>query len=454
MKAALILLVLAACGGDPTTPAGSDGPTECKPPIGFTFSAIGDRSFASFGWAGTVHNVRVPDGTPFGTKVTSCDGCDGVCRFEGPIAPNIPVNRRRCLNRTSVTCEADTDCPADQPNNRKCVFIYDAPTGTPLIGAGGKSGACGWSYIPVADAGLPPTVVGTLDQASGELNLQSLTVFLPLNGPGGGYRGSCAECIGDDIANDGVKNGTCQLGTHGAAFDPSPDIGQTCDVHRFGSIPGFEANYSMDCSPTIRDTDPSPTIFGGLFTSSGYQIGITANSPNCTDPNFAGEKCFCGVCPDGATECASNAECGGQTCGFLPPNCDPNPFPFRDDGTFNTSFNTSFAPGMCRGAGLQASVAVAPNSCRNGQCDWDPDLGLGTCISKLNNAVVGCYPRGDAAQVTALGGARRVGSVYIADTANARCNRLSASPVVNAQLGLPGLTFQKRSFRIIPEYPR
>ena len=35
------------------------------------------------------------------------------------------------------------------------------------------------------------------------------SILLPLNGQGGTYRGACAECIGDDIANDGVKNGTC-----------------------------------------------------------------------------------------------------------------------------------------------------------------------------------------------------------------------------------------------------
>lgn len=451
----LLLLACVACGKDnpAVTDGGDDDGATCTPPIGFTFAAIGDRSFASFGWAGTVHNVRVPDGTPFGVTVTSCDGCDGVCRFEGPVPPVSPVNRKRCLNRTSQTCEVDSDCPTSSPNNRRCVFIYDAPAGNPLVGAGGKLGACGWSYIPIAAAGETPTVQGTLDQASGELNLQSLTVFLPLNGPGGGFRGSCAECIGDDVANDGIKNGTCMLGTRGEAFDPSPDIGQPCDIHRFGSIPGFEANYSMDCSPTVQDTDGTPTIFGGQFTSSGYQVGVTANSPNCTDPDFAGEKCFCGICPDGQTECANNTDCGGETCGFLPPNCDPNPFPFTDGGTLNPMFNPSFAPGMCRGAGLQDFVMTSGNSCRNGVCNWNPELGLGSCISKLTNQMVGCYPHDLGSEVIALGGARKQGSVYIADTANARCNRRSLSPLVNAQLGLPGLTFQKRSFRIIPEYP-
>lgn len=454
MRSIFFLVVLSiGCGGkDPSEPLdAADDSATCTPPTRFTFAAIGERSFASFGWTGTVHNVRVPDGTPFGVEVTSCDGCDGVCSFTGPIAPVSPVERRRCLNRMSTTCQTSSDCPDDGTPYRQCVFIYDAPAGSPLTGAGGKVGACGWSYIPIAEPGQTPTVTGTLDQASGELNLTSLTIFLPLNGRGGTYRGGCAECIGDDIANDGVKNGTCMPSTHGQASDPSLDLGRPCDIHRFGSITGFEANYSMDCAPTVATADGAPNIFGGLFTSSGYQLELTDASPDCTDPNFAGEKCFCGACPDGITSCLNDAECGGAKCGFLPDNCDPNPFPFRDDGTFNTNFNTSFGPGQCRTAGTTSHVTVGGNSCRNGICNWDEESGLGSCISKLTNTMVGCYPHGLGQRVLAVGGARKQGNVYIADTATARCNRISPSPVVNGQLGLPGLTFQKRSFRIIPE---
>ncbi len=461
----LLMISLAACGGGgpATVDAAPDGEM-CRVPTGFTFAAIGDRSFASFGAAGTLHDVRVPDGTPFGVDVKTCDGCDGVCSFEGPTPPSSPVDRRRCLNRMSRTCTQDSECPDDGTPYRRCVFIYDAPAGTPLIGAGGKRGACGWSYIPIAPADMPPTVQGTLDLASGELNISSLTILLPLNGQGGTYRGACAECIGDDIANDGVKNGRCALTTRGEAADPSLDIGQPCDIHRYGNTPGFEGNYSMDCSPTVRANDGQPNVFGGLFTSSGYQISVTASSPDCTDPSFAGEKCFCGMCPDGVTQCLNNAECGGAQCGYLPPNCNPNPYPFDDNGMSNLDpssptmptearfFDPRFAPTQCRGQGSQTFVTTSGNSCRNGVCNWNADTGLGSCISKLTNAPVGCYPTGLGATVAAVGGARKVGNVFIADTATARCNRFTPSPLTNAQLGLPGLTFQKRSFRIIPEY--
>jgi hypothetical protein len=455
----LVLVVacaIAACSDNPSNKPNEDAPPMCKPPIGFTFAAIGDRSFASFGASGTVHNIRVPDGTPFGVTVKSCDGCDGVCSFEGPTPPNNPVDRRRCLNRMSVSCQQDSQCPDDGTPYRKCVFIYDAPAATPLVGAMGKRGACGWSYIPIAPDGMPPTVTGTIDQVSGELNLSSLTIFLPLNGQGGTYRGACSECIGDDVGNDGIKNGRCMPTTRGEASDPSLDIGLPCDIHRYGSVPGFEGNYSMDCAPTVRTTDGSPNVFGGLFTSSGYQINVTASSPDCTDPNFAGQKCFCGACPDGLTSCLGDAECtgiGNGKCGYLPPGCDPNPYPFTNAGTLDPGYNPAFAPNQCRAAGTTAHVTTSGNSCRDGVCNWNADTGLGSCTSRLTNGTVGCYPHGLGTSIVALGGARKVGSVFIADTATARCNRITPSPVVNAQVGLPGITFQKRSFRIIPEYP-
>ncbi len=464
-----VAVLLSGCGDDggSTTPPDATSPDAlvCQPPTHFTFSAVGDRSFASFGWTGFVHNVRVPDETPFGVEVTTCDGCDGICRFEGPVAPKSVVNRQRCLNRMSRECSVDTDCPDDGTRFRRCVFMYDAPAGTPLAGSGGRPGACGWSYIPIAPDGMPRTVSGSLDQTSGELNLENVTIFLPLNGPGGGYRGACSECRGDDIPNDGVKNGTCTPTAIVApaiarASDPSPDLGMPCDVHRFGSTVGFELPYSMDCSPTVAATDPDGNVFGGTFTSSGYQVEITASSPNCTDPAFAGEKCFCGACPDGVTSCKSNADCGGATCGYLPPNCNRNPPVIRDDGTprpivpgsFEVDeFNPMFAPYQCRTPGTEMHVTTGGNSCVGGVCNWNADVGLGSCTSNVNGQTVGCYPHGLGAKVVAPGRVAKIGSVFVADTGVARCNRITPSPSVNGQLGLPGLTFQKRSFRILPE---
>lgn len=402
--------------------SGVDSAAPPGDPIGFTFESTAG-SFASFGWSGAVHNVTEAPGTPFGVKTTECK--DGVCRFEGPTDPESKVNRRRCLYRMSKTCNADSDCPLDGANPTPCVYIYDTPIATPLLGNNNKIGACAWSYIPIATAGQPSTIRGTLNLASGALNLDNLTVLLPLNSNSDGtFRGACAECIGDTMPNDGVREGKCQLATHlgtggsPADPDPSPDIGMSCDINRTGTIGGYDGNYSMDCSPTVISSVTPPLQFGGSFTSSGFQVSLTAQSPDCTTP---GQKCFCGMCPDNLTACMSNADCGGLAC--------------RNDPT---------------------KLAVASNNCFDGKCNWDSVRGVGSCVSNLPDArVVGCYPSALDASIIAPGHAQRddhIGTVYQADTANARCIPAGKSAALNSQLGLPGLLFQKRNFQIIPEY--
>ena len=455
-------LVASACGADPggTTPP-PDTPPVAATPIGFTFEAIEARSFASFGWSGLIHNVRVPERTPFGVAAR-CDGPDGICSFTGPTDPkgNNKVNRKRCRNRTRTTCNTDSDCGATPG---LCVYIYDPPASSPLPGMGGKIGACSFSYIPIAAPGAAPTIVGTLDLASGDLNLSNLTIRLPQNGltsPLNPFRGACAECIGDPVMNDGKQEGMCVSARHGEQGDPSPDIGQPCDKHRDGSIPGFEGETSMDCSPSVVAADGPGAGFGGVFTSSGYEVDITQGSPDCSDSRFPGDpahpgkKCFCGMCSDLSRVCMSNADCpASATCGALPPNCNPNPPRFDDLGNQNADWVATKAMGECRDVAAVVT-ATRGNSCREGKCNWNPETGTGTCTSLINNSTVGCYPSGIGASIVSLGGARKQGDVYIADTANARCTPMQSTAAANGQLGLPGLTFQRRAFRIIPEFPQ
>ncbi|MBC7977923.1 MAG: hypothetical protein H7138_23325 [Myxococcales bacterium] len=446
----------AACGGGSSPPPAIDAAVTQGAPTGFTFEAVGDRSFASFGWAGTIHNLRVPDGTPFGVKTVQCDGPNGICTFEGPTDPVSAVNRRRCLNRMSTTCTTDSQCPAEPAGARKCVYIYDPPTGTPIPGAPGKVGACGWSYIVPAPAGQPPTISGSLDLTSGELTIANLSLFLPLNGATGTYRGSCAQCVDDKKPNDGVKDGHCETN---AQSDPTLDNGQRCDVNRFGNVPGFEGSYSMDCSPTVMTGDQPPNRFGGAFTSSGYKIEIGPSSPNCTAVGFEDQKCFCGMCPPRAgvapRSCLTNTDCGGDVCGQLPANCNPNGRVLDDSFQMNGSadFDPSHLPNQCKTAGLEGVFATAPNSCVDGVCNWNAEDATGSCRSTLTGQMVGCYPSKSGAVISAPGGATKSGSVWIVNTATAFCTPSFPKEAAgnNAQLGLPGLTIQKRSFRIISE---
>lgn len=470
---AVAALVGAACSKTEEPPVDANVVGEGDP-TGFTFAAVGDRSFASFGWMGTFHDLEVPDGTPFSVRV---DGpcSDGICKFTGPTQPTTaaPVNRQRCLNRMSKTCTQDSDCVDPTVTGApKCVFIYDPPTGTPLGGAGGMKGACGWSYIPIAAAGQLPTIRGTMNISTGELNIDDMNIIIQLNGPNGGFRGSCLECQDDVNANDGKADGTCRVAaTSGGNETTSPDVGRKCDVHRFGNVAGYAGNYSMDCSPSVQPGDQQ-NAFGGKFTSSGYRVAITSASPNCTGKGYEGSKCACGMCPDRAgrppTACFTNADCGGDQCGAMPANCDPNGMPRNSDGSPNTTgFDNTKQPNQCKSPDNPGWFATAPNSCVDAPgggpaCHWDPEKGIGTCTSRLTGQLVGCYPDASVNEIVARGGATKQGKVFIVDTATARCTRSfpvagsaaqqAAAAATNAQLGLPGLTFQKRSFRVIPEH--
>jgi hypothetical protein len=453
--------LMAGCHPDPGGDLDAGMQTAKGAPVGFTFEAVEARSFASFGYSGIIHNIRTPEGTAFGVKVLSCDRPDGICQFDGPVDPVSAVSRRRCLNKMGQTCNIDDDCPTDGTRFKRCAYIYDVPTALPQVGlppvAGqpGLIGACGFSYIPLSKPGEPSSIVGTMDMTSGELNLQNLTVNLIQNGAAlsttaGTFRGTCMECVGDRIANDGLKEGTCTVVPHtGQAVDPSPDVGQKCDVNRYGTLPDFSGSYSMDCSPSVKNTDTEINQFGGTFTSSGFQVAITDQSPMCSDPEFTNERCFCAMCPDNFTACRSNADCGGAQCGYLPPLCDPNPAPVTVDGMPNPNFVPTVAPEACKNGAVGA--ATRPNACVKPGCIWNADTGLGTCISTLTGKQVGCYPSGATAKVIAPGKISKIGSVFVVDTGNARCTKIQSAGA-NALLGLPGLTFQKRSFRIIPRY--
>jgi hypothetical protein len=452
---AVAISAAAAC--DPGPSSGTDARV-LDYPVGFTFESV-EGGFASFGWSGQLHHVTGAPGTPFGVTRTQCDDT-GVCRFAGPSEPASSVKRRRCLFRTSQLCETDEDCgPAkhDGNNYAPCVYLYDAPVSTPLAGGDGKIGACSFSFIPLTAPDGTPSITGTLNLTTAALNIENLTVLLPLNarpGTGGapaGFAGVCAECVGDTAPNDGRTDGICQVSTHttDGHADPGLDIGRPCDAHRYGTIPGYDGSYSMDCSPTLTRGLGSPTQFGGSFTSSGYQLDVTAQSPKCTVAGFEDEHCLCGMCADGVTACMSSADCGGQPCGMPSIDaCDPNPYPGEP------GHDPALAVHQCKLAPDATKFGVGGHACV-GECKWDATRSTGTCNSKLTGQPIGCYPHGIGKRIRVEGRALRKtneSTIYYADTATARCIAAGRVPALNSQLGLPGLMLQKRNFSIIPTY--
>lgn len=436
----VVICAGAACSSDP----GGDNNNN-KIPSSFTFETA-DGTIQSIGWTGAFHGIRGAPKTSFGVKVTSCDA--NVCQFVGPIAPDPqvdPTQHQRCLYQTSKTCNADADCPPPTVGTgpAQCVYLYDPPLATPISSRTPAGvpvvGACALTYIPLKGPGGSPSIRGTLNLLSGELNIDTLIVLLELNAVGDGTNaGVCGACMGDPSPYDGKKEGTCMVSPvpdpTKVRNDPLHTGDVKCDVNRYGEIPGFNYPYSMDCSPTFNSLLP-PTPFSGSFSSSGFKISISDQSPKCGDPSFSGANCFCGMCSNSNTACGSDAECQGGTC----------------------------VASSLPGAGSAATnIPVAGNFCDGGTCNWNPALGVGFCPSaKLNNPNANCYPSatngskdgsGNAVSITAPGSAMVTDNVYYANTASARCTAATSTPAVNAQVGLPGLTFQKRNFRIIPRY--
>lgn len=429
-----VAAAVTACG------AGSNRSDPPSDPIGFTFQTA-DGSLSSIGWTGVFHNIKGDPGAAFGVTATDCD--HGVCQFEGPVDPIDPVKRRRCLYRTSTLCAADRDCPVDSSNQpTSCVYIYDSPLATPLQGGDGKFGACAFTYIPVLGLDQRPTIQGTLNLVSGEVNIAKLTVLLVLNANPqlpGTFAGVCPVCMGDPSPNDGIKGGTCQkssvpdpLTGH---IDPGVPTDVQCDVNRYGDQPGYNFGYSMDCSPTLKPNAGTPTPFGGAFSSAGYTISITDDSPACTDPSFKDANGFCGMCNDTSRRaCRKQADCGSDVA------CVGASMPGDPSNVMN--------------------VPVAGNLCDGGVCNWNEAEGFGTCKSLART--IRCYPSAISGSKDGMGNAVRISvpgragvdhGVYHADTANAFCTPAGTNAAVNKQVGLPGLTFQKRNFRIIPAFP-
>lgn len=427
--------VMAGCGSA-DGPRSVDASSPSPPPIGFTFET-NEGTLASIGWSGGFHNIKGSTDAAFGVKVTGCD--NDLCQFEGPVAPMnkgdpiSKVNRQRCLYQMNKSCTSDADCPAT-PNQPGCVYIYDAPISTPVVDKNGVPGACAWTYIALVGADHKPSIQGTLNLVSGELNLVKLPVLLELNSGGVGtglFYGACPQCVGDSSPNDGIQGGTCKTSPlpdpmKGNA-DPGLSSNDRCDINRYGEFKGYTYGYSMDCAPQLAGTSQATPFGDSSFTSSAFHIMISDESPNCSNSQFSSEKCFCGSCPSGAA-CKSNRDCGGDPC-VGPPLSTTDP----------------------------SSIPTAGNLCVDDKCNWDQAMGVGTCTSRVPAlGMINCYPSGLNTEIRIEGRAevdRNLGTIYYASTASASCMPAGKLGSLNAQVGLPGLTFQKRNFRIIPVYP-
>jgi hypothetical protein len=293
------------------------------------------------GWTGMGHDAHMPSQNRLTLGVSLCSNPDsstcGVCATSGPLpnAGGAAFNTQRCVLDTSVQCTSDGDCGGNAP----CSFFF----GSPLPLAAGGITFCVTNQITAP-------VTGTVDVEGGTTSttiqlLSSVYTSPTLNKP-------CPTC----------ESGVCHGGLHDGA---------TCVVN--GTSPPFGA-VSFDCPP-----NPGANV-GKVSTTRNYSTGtqtvsLSATNPNCRDPVFSGDKCFCDTCNNLAgTLCSSNADCvlvGATVCGGK-----------RCLGGVNPGApcaNNSECPGTGGGCGV-AGEATRPNACNDGTCSSTM-----TCVGGCNN---------------------------------------------------------------------
>ncbi len=240
------------------------------------------------GWTGISHALPI-----FGTTLDLAISCPsetppcGTCTIAGLMATRYP---ERCRNDSSRTCTVASEV-ADCGAPGTCTTFLSPPQS---LGIGGLP------LCYTTEIGGP--VTGTVDVESGVFRPDvavrtevRVGVFEPETVEGGRIQG-CARCVGDAVANDGVRGGTC---------DDGPRIGLACDTNAISPYADF-GGASFDC-PTDTEIAVAVTLRPLTAASVPQTLTLDAASLNCTGVSA---RCFCSTCNNaGGQPCASNADC-------------------------------------------------------------------------------------------------------------------------------------------------
>ena len=386
-----LCLILASCalacnGHGSPRPIGDARPAAACPSF-LDLELIGADSRFDPGWTGNTHGVGLPTGSQT-TVELECDAACRRCKFHGPVRGDpvlAPVINQRCLNDVSKVCAADADCGGVGP----CRFVFP-PIATKL------ANTCSLAYFEPVAGPDPSPVQGVIDLQTGQSDLPVLNMLIAISVE------SCANCLGDPKPFDGVAGGTCNT--------PTP---RACDVNGIGTV--MTGTTSYDCPPSPAQ---STIVLGTSGTStSSVTWTMDDNHPRCTASSVSGQRCWCGMCSNGAP-CTANKDCPDRMCGSA-----QGPPPANN------------------------LWAVANNSC-TGKCNWNATTQTGTCA---DNPALPCFP--DSGSMIATGAAEVHDGFYITQLANLIClPSFNSGSFVGAAVdklgGFPGpFRFQAR-FRV------
>jgi hypothetical protein len=259
------------------------------------------------GWTGVFHGMEILGPTLDLTIAcpSSTPPC-GACAVTG-LTPTSTAAWRRCANDTSRACTVATEV-ADCGAPATCRTYLSPP-----VSFGSGLPLCFTTYVGSGVDGLVYPDDGRFEPRIPVRGQIRFGVDAPIFE--GGQNQGCPRCVGDAVANDGVRDGTC---------DDGPRVGLGCDAHATSRFADYGAT-SFDC-PHPVDTETVAFDLGPLPAAADAQTRtLSASSKLCSDAGAVGKRCFCSTCNDAAGEaCASDADCpasggspgvcGGRRC--------------------------------------------------------------------------------------------------------------------------------------------
>ncbi|HYB99131.1 MAG TPA: hypothetical protein VEC57_08325 [Candidatus Limnocylindrales bacterium] len=276
------------------------------------------------GWSGGANVMDFPDGAGDTIDVDCDENCEN-CQISFNVEPGASTSNCRCTSDPQQTCTvlngSDPDSCGTLDPTCRCYF------GSPLaISSGG---------IPVCVAiRIREDYTGTMNLRTGErYDTISVAAIAHL---GADSFAPCPTCDGDDVANDGMRNGTCSSSN------------ASCDVNGDHATFGPTSN---DCLPSAATNISGAGLLIKFDLATG-PLSLTAQLP-CDTPQ--GALCPCRVCTgNGSLGCSNNADCEAA------------------------------GAGVCTAGG---GAGVQPNTCDGFQCGADGFCTIGPVVTYCDGAV-------------------------------------------------------------------
>lgn len=309
------------------------------------------------GHLGLNHNMDVASGQRLDFDVTCANASPpcGNCTITG-----LRGKQGRCRNDRTVKCDTINAADSDDCGGSTCDVTFPST-----------------QNIFFSDLCMVPRLVsnptGLINNETGYMQL-NVDVATDVFFPDGGGNQECPTCVGDDVARDGVRAGTCHFGSRD---------GQACDVTGVDPTAG---SMSLDCPSTPGALmSGSHPLLKHLTLETGT-ASLTAAVP-CDSPNGS-QLCPCALCA-GNTDipCSSNAQCGA----YGPCNAA---HPYGEPRLRNSCSNGTCTPISGTGSG-ECLAGPLMKGC-SGLTDAEGNLLLGFCNNNADcDALNSICPGGD-----------------------------------------------------------